>query len=241
MSAVVLKHTPPPDTDINYSSAIGEFVIGLSPIEGWVPPFATSDEDAKLPWGLDRLYDTIQSRLPGMTQPLIDLELHNVIEEFCRRSTYFREQIFWQMQPGISRLELSPYSLQMVTILVIAQDGLLDYYIEPPATMVDRQVPTATRSGKALIVIKPKTLEFVKKGAAPDLFTTWFEVMLDGVLFRLYGIPAKPWSSPQLASYHGTRWWQGVNRARDQAERLNSSQQSPFRMFPYWARGRRKQ
>jgi hypothetical protein len=235
----VLKTNPPPDTDIQYSSAIGEFVIGLSPIEGWTVPFAATE--AKLPPGLDRFYDTIQSRLPGITPPLIDLELDNAIEEFCFRSTYFREQIFWQMQPGISRVALSPYSLQMVTIWVIAQDGLLDYYIEPPATLVDRQVPMATRTGKALIVIKPKTLDFVKKGAAPDLFTTWFEPMLDGVLFRLYGIPTKPWSSPQLASYHGTRWWTGVNRARDTAERLNSNQQSPFRNFPYWARGRRKQ
>jgi hypothetical protein len=59
-------------------------------------------------------------------------------------------------------------------------------------------------------------------------------------MFRLYGMPSRPWSSTQLASYHGTRWWQGVNRARDQAQRLNSRQQSPQRVFPYYARGRRK-
>ena len=37
--ARLLKSTPPPDTSIDYSSAIGEFVIGLSPIQGWVPAF----------------------------------------------------------------------------------------------------------------------------------------------------------------------------------------------------------
>ena len=30
----VLKYQPLPDVDIDYSSAIGEFAIGLSPIQG---------------------------------------------------------------------------------------------------------------------------------------------------------------------------------------------------------------
>jgi len=98
----------------------------------------------------------------------------------------------------------------------------------------------AARTGKALIVMKPRNWAAIQSGATPTLFTNWFETMLDGTLFRLYGLPAKPWSSQGLAQYHGSRWWQGVNRARDQAERLNSPQQSPFRSFPYWARGRRK-
>lgn len=237
----VLKLTPPPDTDVNYSSAIGEFIIGMSPIEGWVPPFDACKPEPPCPPGLNRFYDTIQSRLPGMTVNLIDLELHNVVEEFCFRSTYFREEVFWQMQPGVNRLILTPYSLQMETVWITQQHGLTHYIVEPPATLVDLMVPTAARTGNALLILKPKNLEMVKKGAAPQLFTTWFEAILDGVLFRLYGTPAKPWSSPQLAQYHGTRYWQGVNRARDIAERLNSPQQSPFRTFPYWAHGRRKQ
>jgi hypothetical protein len=65
--------------------------------------------------------------------------------------------------------------------------------------------------------------------------------MLDGTLGRLYGMPSKPWTSTQLATYHGTRFRQGMNRARDIAERLHSHQQSPRRAYPYFARGRRKQ
>lgn len=244
--ARLLKASPPPDTDIDYSSAIGEFAIGLSPIEGWVPPFvpATAIGPVYPPTisdGINRFYDTVQSRLAGITQPVIDLELTSVIEEFCFRSTAFRQQIFWQMAPGVSRLILTPYSLQMVTVWMIAQEGLLSYMIEAPSTLVDMQPPVAARTGSALIVLKPKNLDQVKRGAAPELFNTWFEPILDGVLFRLYGQPTKPWSSPQLAQYHGTRYWQGVNRARDITERLTSPEQSQFRRFPYWARGRRKQ
>jgi hypothetical protein len=236
----VLKLTPPPDTDVNYSSAIGEFVIGLSPIEGWVPPLTPDDERDGYDPGLNRLYDSIQSRVGGITLSLMELELHNIVEEFCIRSTYFRELVYWQMQVGVDRVELSPFSAYMVTVWVIESHGLLRYHVETPATLVDHQPPTATRTGEAWLVLRPRNFDAIKYGSVHELFTTWFEVMLDGVLFRLFGMPAKPWSSPQLAQYHGARFRQGLNRARDIAERLHSHQQSPRRAFPYFARGRRK-
>jgi hypothetical protein len=36
----------------------------------------------------------------------------------------------------------------------------------------------------------------------PMFFTDW----LDGTLARLYGMPAKPWSNPQIGVYHGRRF-----------------------------------
>lgn len=239
--ARVLKSAPPPDTSVDYSSAIGEFVIGLSPIQGYIPPFQTdSDDQSSTPDGIDRFLDTVQSRMPGITIPLIQLELQNTIEEFCYRSLYFRQTIYWQLAIGASQVVITPVDARMETIYIIAQHGLYQYRVDPPATLVDLENPVATRTGSAVIVMKPRNWAGVQTGAVPTLFSNWFEVMLDGLLFRLYGQAAKPWSSQGLAQYHGTRWWQGVNRARDQAERLNSSQQSPWRAFPYWARGRRK-
>lgn len=247
MSGVqVLKSFPPPDISVDYSSAIGEFAIGLSPIQGWVPAFVPDDDpDVEFARSvrpdLRRFFDTVQARVPGITMPLIELELANVVEEFCYRSLYFRNKVYWQLAQGASEVTITPYDGRMETIYIIGQEGLWQYYVDPPATLVDTTAPNAARSGWALIVIKPKSWEDVEAGAVPQLFRNWFEVMLDGLLFRLYDMPSRPWSSTQLASYHGTRWWSGVNRARDQAERLNSSQQSPFRAFPYYARGRRKQ
>lgn len=239
--ARVLKFAPPPDTSVDYSTAIGEFMIGLSPIQSYMPPFQGDfDDQSSKPDGIDRFLDTVQSRLPGITIPLIQLELQNVIEEFCYRSMYFREQIYWQLALGVSQVAITPVDARMETVYIIDVWGLPNYRVDPPATLVDLQLPMSTRSGSAWIVMKPRNWAAVQNGATPTLFQNWFETMLDGILFRLYGQAAKPWSSQGLATYHGTRWWQGVNRARDQAERLNSSQQSPWRRTPYWAHGRRK-
>ena len=243
MSGRVLKTDPPPDTDIAYSSAIGEFVIGLSPIQGWTQVAAKDDDDG---WArgvrshVDRLFDTVQSQMPGATMAMIELVLRNVVEEFCYRSTYFREKVFWQMAPGVREITIDPYDRNLETIYITAQEGLTHYQVRPPATLQDQQIPVASRTGWALIILKPRSFAAVKRGAVAALFTNWWEVMLDGIMARLYAQPVKPWSSPQMAQYHGTRFWQGVNRARDQAERGNSAEQSPFRNFPYFARGRRK-
>lgn len=238
--ARLLKSHPPADTSVNYSSAIAEFAIGLSPIEGWVPPFEEEAGDSCTP-DISRFLDTVQSRVPGITMALIELEMINVIEEFCYRSLYFRNSVHWQMQQGISQVVINPYDARMVTVYIISQHGLYDFYVDPPATLIDTRPPNAARTGTALIVLKPRRWKDVSTGLMPQLFSLWFETMLDGLLFRLYGMPVRPWSSPQLAQYHGSRFRMGINRARDIAERLNTHAQSPFRTYPYFARGRRKQ
>jgi hypothetical protein len=223
----------------NYSSAVGDFVIGLSPIgllpgpPGPVAPPTSPD--------IERLYDNVQTMLPGVTLPVLELELWNTVSEFCIRSTYFRALIYWQMAIGTSSVNFNPFSADMVVVWVLWQNGLTHWGINPPAELTDFMAPNAARNGAAVVALRPTKFDVLKLGALPELFTTWFETMLDGVLFRLYGMPAKPWSSDKLATYHGTRFRQGINRARDIAERLHSHQQAPSRMYPYFARGRRKQ
>lgn len=190
---------------------------------------------------VQRIYDNVLAILPAATLPVVQLALWNAIEEFAIRSTYFRHKAYWQMAPGVYTVDFNPLSASQIVVWVIEQHGLWQWEIRPPATLVDLQTPNAARSGWAVLVWRPASFDAVKRlGAFPELWSTWFETILDGTLFRLYGQPIKPWSSPQLAQYHGQRFRQGLNRARDVAERLHSDQQSPRNVFPYFARGRRK-
>jgi hypothetical protein len=191
---------------------------------------------------VDRLYDNVQTLLPAITLPVIEMELWNTVQEFCIRSTYFRSKINWHMAKGVTTVDFNPFDANTVVVWVLFAYGLTHWEIEPPAKLVDLQVPaTAARTGWALVSLRPVTFNAVRLNATPELFTTWFETMLDGTLGRLYAMPAKPWSAPPLAQYHGSRFRMGINRARDIAERLHSHQQSPRRGFPYFAGGRRKQ
>jgi hypothetical protein len=193
--------------------------------------------------GVTRVYDNVLATLPATTTPLIQLALWNAIEEFCIRSLYFREKIWWQMAPGVYQVDFNPFSASQLVTWVVNQNGLTNFRVVPPAILEDLQVPpTGSRTGWAWVVLKPTSFDALSKsGAFPELWTTWFETMLDGTMFRLTGQPAKPWSSAQMAQYHGTRFRMGLNRARDISERLHTDQQSSRRTYPYYAHGRRKQ
>ena len=192
--------------------------------------FLGSDPD------LDRLLDNVQIRLSGAPPSLIRMMAWNAIEEFAIRSTFFRRfDVPWTMAPGVDSYDFNPWDANNLVCWVIGVQGMWQYRIDAPATLRDlRPSPTLLRQGTAALVLKPVSLD---ASMPPELWTTWFEVMLDGTLFRLHGMPAKPWSSPQLAQYHGTRFRQGINRARDIANRFNSPQQSGWH-FPYFATGR---
>jgi hypothetical protein len=190
---------------------------------------------------VQRIYDNVLAITPSMTLPLMQVALWNAIEEFAIRSTYFRHKAYWQMACGVTTVDFNPLSASQIVVWVLDQWGLTQWEVRPPATLVDLQTPLAARTGWALLAWKPTSFATVcQLGAFPELWSTWFETILDGTMFRLYGQPAKPWSSPQLAQYHGTRFRQGMARARDIAERLHSNQQSPRRQYPYFAHGRRK-
>jgi hypothetical protein len=183
-----------------------------------------------------RLLDNIQTILPAITPALIKMMAWNAIEEFSLRSTYFREQVQWSMPIGVAEVDFNPFSSDMSVCWVLNQCGLYKWRVRSPATLVDLYQPTTARTGEALLALKPRSFD---SNLPPGFWSTWFETILDGTLFRLYGQPGKPWSSPQLAQYHGTRFRQGMSRARDIVNRGGSGQ-APSWYFPLFARGRRK-
>lgn len=199
----------------------------------------TSDQQTSIGASPDveRLYDNVQALMPAITVPIIKIAAWNAIEEFALRSTYFRDTVSWNMAIGVRDVDFNPYSADMQACWVLGQHGLVQWLVHPPARLVDRQEPTATRSGWALLALKPTSFD---TDLPQEMWSSWFETLLDGTMFRLYGMPAKPWSSPPNAQYHGGRFRMGINRARDIAERQHSNQQSPFRSYPYFAHGRRK-
>ena len=188
---------------------------------------------------VDRIYDNVLAVMPGVTLPLLQIALWNTIEEFAIRGTYFRDKVYWQMAPGVSNINFSPYSACSTVVWMLDVEGLLRYHVEPPALLIDDMPPQAQRQGCAWLALKPVSLAAVAEcPCGGDRYSTWFEVLLDGTMFRLYGMPAKPWSSSQMATYHGQRFRQGLNRARDIATRHHTNR-SVWR-FPYFARGKRK-
>lgn len=187
---------------------------------------------------LERLYDNVQSTVPAVLLPVVKMVAWNTIEDFYWRSTWRREWLDWSMPDKVVCIDFNPFDENWVVCWILEVCGLSHYVVRPPALLVDAQRPPVTgeRKGQVLVALKPVSLD---TEFDPYLFSVWFETIFDGVLHRLYTQPAKPYSSPPLAQFHGQRYRSGVQRARIVAGKEYTN--GPGRWgYPYFAQGRRK-
>jgi hypothetical protein len=188
--------------------------------------------------GVERLYDNVQSEVPGVTLAQIKMAAWNTIEDFYIRSTWRREHLFWEMPAGVYAVDFNPFDADWLVAWVLAWNGLTNGKVEPPALLRDIGFPlaTTTRNGEVWLALKPTDFS---ADFDPLLWQQWFETILAGTLHRLYRQPAKPYSSPQLALLHGRTFNLGVARARGIAHN-NYAGNTPSWRFPRFAGGRAK-
>ncbi len=187
--------------------------------------------------GLDRIYDAIEAVMPGVLHPVVQLVVWDALEEFCSRSTYWRELLNWEMAIGETQLDLNPVDTNIRVHWVLNVCGLGSCFrIKPTSILVDTSSGVHTpgdtvRSGTAWVVCKPSRLS----AEMPAWVDDWSEGLRDGALYRLYMQPAKPYSSLPMAQFHGKRFRTQIQLARVEAKKLCEGD-AP--RFPYFARGR---
>lgn len=184
--------------------------------------------------GFNRLYDPIEAVLPGVAHAMVQVAVRDTIEEFCLRSLYWRNTVLWQMPVGASLANLDPVDDLARAGLVLSVTGLTRWQLKPPAILIDPGPATAVRSGQALVVCKPSWVSDYTYDLPSFLTDDWSEALRDGALSRLYSQPSKPYSSAQLAQYHGQRFRAQIRLAREMAGRFNDYGRWAF---PYFGRG----
>jgi hypothetical protein len=192
--------------------------------------------------GVERLYDTVQTEVPGVLLAPLKLVLWNTIEEFYLQSTLRREHVYWCMGPCVQVVDFNPFDAQSLVAWILDYSGLPFSKVEMPSRLRDltSPAPATRREGQAWLALKPANFDAVAACDSPysELWTHWFETILSGVLYYLFRQPAKPWSSPQLAVLHGKTYRRGIQTARSTAMRGYSAG-GPV-PFPYFASGHQR-
>lgn len=172
---------------------------------------------------LDRLRDNLRTQLPGAIDRAVELELFNVIDEFCRTTNAYRELIETTLTEGESIYQIEPpdreillvYQTAHLTMTVVGavfDDGRIGLPLDPTAEDVAHplltEVSLTPRYGGSQDPVDWLPVE---------LYERWFQTLLNGVLWRMMSQPAKPYSSERLALYHSRRFRNGMAIARTRA------------------------
>jgi len=184
---------------------------------------------------LDRLLDNVGAMVPGLTTDVLTMVAWNTIEDFYQRSTYRREHVYWQLDPQQIVLNFDPYDSNWRVCRFLYFSGLQNVKFIPPGRVQDVTYPTpdTERTGEALLALKPNNLNV----ALPyDVWTTYFEALMNGVLHRLYMQPGKPYSDMQAAQLHGRLYRSGISSARADAQAQHLREGSSWQ-YPYFAVG----
>lgn len=180
--------------------------------------------------GLERIYDAIEAILPGVMHPVVQMVVYDALDEFCTKSTYWRQLFAWSMAPGQTRLDLNPPGASPLVRWVLGVSGMRCHRIAPTAILVDTGDTSVIRSGTVWAACTPVQLENL-----PPWVNDWSEAIRAGALFRLYSHPKKPYSDPRLAPYYGKLFRQQITLAKIEAQKL--CERDAWH-YPYFARGR---
>lgn len=185
--------------------------------------------------GLERLRQNLVATTPGLVPEIGDMELWSAIEEFCNRSTYWREQVTWNLAAGQRDYDFNPVAGNAVAAWVMRVEGLVKFNVIPVAILHDLGDVSQARSGCAEVACRPSRLDPYLPGF---IIEQWFDTLLAGARQRLFAQVAKPYSNAAMAEYNLKLFRAGIRRARDNVTRGNVAGGTAGWRFPYFARGR---
>ncbi len=183
---------------------------------------------------MNRLMDNARIHLPGALDSSLQYELFSVMNEFFQNSNIWYEDITFTANPTTNTYFEAP---QDYTYYIVPTSGVINrlMYLRNsqgypqaasmaiPGELILDHAPNATDTYTArvcLTVTDPTTRE-----GYPE-FPGWIlnkygNDILDGLIGRMMGQMAKPYSNNQLAMYHLKRFQGAVSQAKVEAMHRN--------------------
>lgn len=190
---------------------------------------------------LTRLMKNARISLPGAIDSAIKNELFAVMKEFFQKSSCWRETVPFGVDPDDTEqtYQLVP-SMGIVTQLMWVKDEMGNQRrfgtMDEPGVLVLNETPSSPAewtANIALSVDEPKTEDGYPQ--FPQWVIDRYENgLLDGILGRMYGQPAKPYTSGQAAMMKMKFFRATINEATIAANQSNVYGAQAWR-FPKFA------
>lgn len=182
----------------------------------------------------ESIKETAALRLAGVTMAMVNAEMRWTLMEFLAETRIWRRVITLAPVAGQRDYELPIEDYESVKLLMSASYGDrnilrgLTFGLEQTGSpsgvgmITDRILrvsPTPTASETSLITVDVcLTILPIMDAEPPDEIRPYSQVLLDGLLGRLYAIPDKPWTDIRFAAAHYAAWRSGISTTRREME-----------------------
>lgn len=236
----------------------------------------------------DRLLQSVKLHAPGVTDPMLQIEAFNVLDEFFRRTSAWQLKIPLELVEGQTEYAFpTPINSEVVRVMGVAHNdipvpsaGSQGALVQSSLGVVESEFQFPDGDARVLPdlsdVTEPSGLftwaiyrpDYISITAAPDeeqrkwpllvnmaltvgktcleddcnewdvpdwMWSTYFQDWYDGILGRLYMMPAKPWANPQQGTYHAKRFRNAMAHRKQEAVRgFVWAQPGPWRFPRGW-------
>lgn len=202
---------------------------------------------------MNRFMDNCRIKLPGALDATIQLEMFSALNEFFQSSNIWYEDITFEVTPTLDSYLVNP---EAYTYQIFPQEqGVINRLIWVVDSNGMRQRATMPTPGYIVLEYSPNeagtfTARVTKTITDPTtrdgypVFPDWImnkygNDLLDGVIGRMMGQIAKPYSSPTVAAVLLRSFRQGINKARTEAMHGNVYRGQSWRFPSAFARVRK--
>jgi hypothetical protein len=190
-------------------------------------------------------FDYVLAELPGVPQDVATLHIRNAAIDFCDQTGVYvygadpidiqSGEAEYDLEPPSSNYdvarvgsawvetnELTPMGEDMLRTKMInwtEQKGYPQGFMHTnPNEMRLVPIPDSNISGalKVRLVLRPAR---TGRGVEDWIFNKYVETIASGAKYRLASMPQKPWSSADVASYHGKMYEAGIQAATSDASK----------------------
>lgn len=179
---------------------------------------------------IERLYDAVRIRCPGILDSAIEHELFGIIDEICRVTYFYHYVLAIDLVEGqvIYRVDLPALDvIKAYQAGHLTLDTTVCIYDDMRGVMALQAIPVAADLTYPLLVelaVSPRAQTYdppnpsvaipIDEWLPSSEFERAYQCMLDGVLSRCMAHPAKPYSNGAIAQYHGRRFQNGMVRLK---------------------------
>lgn len=196
-----------------------------------------------------RILANSRVKCTGVVDSNIKLELFNAVDEFCKQTNHWQEDIpvtvvagdnvVYDLVPTLgSPLRLISLKITDSKIPVLGSMGV------PGELLVDPTVAVGTALTATISLFPLDPLDTDPEGfpvIADWMWPRYYQEFTDGVLYKLLTQQDKPWTNAQLGAFHGQRWRNALGTARADGGNKNVADGQAWRFPTHMFAGRGSQ